>query len=132
MDAKSADTGSDGRRAVYFLGQYHGHDPSAWLTKTSDDSIVSFDPSENVLYTVPNGSVYGSRAGKSIQLQSNGFGNLFGVPGFCVDPPDNDQVDCSTANARYVPLFSLPDGATMTLASTNTPIFIRHLTPSCG
>ena len=99
-----------------------------WLTKTSDSSVVQFDPPENVAYTVPNDSaVYGTWAGKQIQLQFNGFGNLQGIPGACVNPTDNSAEDCSTAGARYVPEFSLPDGATMTLTGTNTPIIVKAL-----
>jgi hypothetical protein len=88
---------------------------SLWLTRTSDGSVVAFDAPQNVPYTVPAGAAYGSFAGKSILLQFNGFGNLFGVPGYCVDPVTNGTVDCSVANSRYVPMFSLPDGSTMTL-----------------
>jgi len=89
---------------------------SMWLTNGS--SVVTFDPPQNIAYTVPNGASYGSWAGKTIQLQFNGFGNLFGIPGYCVNPVDNSPADCSTAGVRYVPAFSIPDGATMTLNST--------------
>ena len=100
---------------------------SMWLTKTSDSSVVSFDPPENVAYTVPTGAAYGSWAGKSIQLQFNGFGNLQGIPGSCVNPQDNSEEDCGTTGARYVPAFSIPDGATMTLTSSNTPLVVKAL-----
>jgi hypothetical protein len=102
---------------------------SLWLTKTADGSVVAFDPPMNVPYTVPTGTAYGSWAGKSILLQFNGFGNLFGIPGYCVSPTDNSPVDCSTANSRYVPMFSIPDGdATMTLPSSPpTPLIVKAL-----
>ncbi len=98
-----------------------------WLTKTSDGSVVHFDPPENIPYTVPSGAAYGTWAGKSILLQFNGFGNLNGIPGDCVNPTDNSTVDCSTPGSRYVSAFSLPDGATMTLPSTNTPLLVKSL-----
>ncbi len=100
-----------------------------WLTRVSDSSVVSFDPPQNINYTVPTGAAYGSWAGKTIQLQFNGFGNLGGIPGYCVSPADNSQVDCSTTGARYVPAFSLPDAATMTLTSgsTTTPLIVKAL-----
>jgi hypothetical protein len=89
-----------------------------WLTKTSDSTVVAFDPPQNIAYTVPTGTAYGALAGKTIQLQFNGFGNLNGIPGYCVNPVDNTPADCSTGtNARYVPLFSIPDDATMTFGS---------------
>lgn len=91
---------------------------SLWLTKTSDSSVVPFDPPQNIAYTVPSGTAYGTWAGKQIQLQFNGFGNVYGIPGYCISPVDNSQVDCSTTNARYVSMFSIPDAATMSLNST--------------
>ena len=104
---------------------------SLWLTKASDSSVVQLDAPQNVPYTVPTGTAYGSFAGKSILLQFNGFGNLFGVPGYCVDPATNATVDCSTANSRYVPMFSLADGTTMTLPATSstaaTPLIVKAL-----
>ena len=102
---------------------------SEWLTKTSDSSVVSFDPPQNVAYTVPTGSAYGTWAGKTLQLQFSGFGNLQGIPGGCVDPSDNSPADCGTPNVRYVPDFSIPDGATMSLTSTTpaTPLIVKSL-----
>lgn len=98
------------------LGQWN---QSLWLTKTSDSSVVAFDPPQNIAYTVPSGSAYGTWANKTIQLQFNGFGNLNGIPGYCINPINNNVADCSTTtNARYVPLFSIPDAATMTFGST--------------
>ena len=97
-----------------------------WLTKTSDNSVVALDPPVNIPYTIPNdATTYGTWANKTIQLQFNGFGNLWGVPGYCVSPVDNSQVDCSVSNARYVSMFSLPDGATMTMGST--PLIVKAL-----
>ena len=92
------------------LGQWN---QSMWLTSTS--AVVAFDPPQNIQYTVPaNGTAW---AGKQIQLQFNGFGNLYGIPGYCVSPVDNKPVACGP-NTRYVPEFSIPDGATMTLGAT--------------
>src|ERR1700719_253034 len=81
---------------------------SLWLTDGT--SVVAFDPPQNIAYTVPTGSAYGSYDGLPILLQFNGFGNLSGIPGTCVNPVNNAPVDCSTPNARNVPTFSLPDG----------------------
>lgn len=98
-----------------------------WLTNNTDSSIVQFDAPENITYTVPSGSEYGTWAGKTIQLQFNGFGNLQGIPGQCVSPTTNSAVDCSTGGARYVPAFALPDDTTMTLTSSNTPLIVKAL-----
>src|SRR5882757_566531 len=86
---------------------------SLWLNNGT--AVVAMDAPQNILYTVPNDpAVYGSYAGVPILLQFNGFGNLYGIPGSCVDPVNNAAVQCNVPNARYVPLFSIPDGATMT------------------
>ncbi len=98
---------------------------SLWLT--SQNVIVAFDAPQNIPYTVPADVSYGSYAGVPILLQFNGFGNLSGIPGTCVDPVNNAAVDCSTPNARYVPQFSIPDGATMTLPTPSTPLIVKAL-----
>lgn len=98
---------------------------SLWLTDGT--SVVAFDAPQNIAYTVPNDPAYGSYAGVPILLQFNGFGNLYGIPGSCVDPVNNAKVTCDSPNARYVPQFSLPDGATMTLPSPSTPLIVKAL-----
>jgi hypothetical protein len=98
---------------------------SLWLNIGS--TVVAFDAPQNISYTVPNDPAYGSYAGVPILLQFNGFGNLSGIPGNCVDPVNNANVECNTPNARYVPLFSIPDGATMTLPNPSTPLIVKAL-----
>lgn len=102
---------------------------SLWLT--SGGKVVPFDPPQNIAYTVPTGSAYGSYSGLPILLQFNGFGNLGGIPGSCVNPTDNAPVDCNTNGASYIPMFSIPDGTTMTLpsldGSTTTPLIVKAL-----
>ena len=89
--------------------------------------MVAFDAPQNIAYTVPNDPAYGSYAGVPILLQFNGFGNLYGIPGNCVDPINNAPVACNVPNARYVPLFSIPEGAMMTLPNPSTPLIVNKL-----
>jgi hypothetical protein len=100
---------------------------SLWLT--SGTTVVAFDAPQNIAYTVPTGTAYGSYAGKAVLLQFDGFGNLNGIPGYCVDSINNATVDCGTGNTntRYVPMFSIPDGATMTLPTPSTPLIVKAL-----
>ena len=102
---------------------------SLWLT--TGGNVVPFDPPQNIAYTVPTGSAYGAYSGLPILLQFNGFGNLQGIPGSCVNPADNSVEDCSVPGASYVPMFSIPDGTTMTLPSlsgpTTTPLIVKAL-----
>ncbi len=99
---------------------------SLWLNDGT--VVVALDAPQNISYTVPNDpAVYGSYAGVPILLQCNGFGNLYGIPGSCVDPVNNAPVQCNVPNARYVPLFAIPDGATMTLPNPSTPLVVKAL-----
>jgi hypothetical protein len=99
---------------------------SLWLNDGT--AVVALDAPQNISYTVPNDpTVYGSYAGVPILLQFNGFGNLYGIPGSCVDPVNNAAVQCNVPNARYVPLFAIPDGATMTLPNPSTPLVVKAL-----
>jgi hypothetical protein len=96
---------------------------SLWLKQGS--TVVTLDPPQNIAYTVTHADDPSDTwLGKSIQLQFSGFGNLWGIPGHCVDPVDNSVVACSQ-NVRYVPEFALADGDTMSLGGT--PLIIRAL-----
>lgn len=102
---------------------------STWLTHAGN--IVPFDPPLNIAYTVPTGTAYGSYSGLPILLQFNGFGNLEGIPGACVNPTNNAPENCNTNGSMYVPSFSIPDGTPLTLpsltGSTTTPLLVKAL-----
>jgi len=77
----------------------------------STDAFCRFDPPLSVTYSVPNDSVaYGVYAGQDVILQYGGFGNLWGIPGTCVDRFTNASVDCGQGgqNVRWVPAFAIP------------------------
>lgn len=101
---------------------------SLWLSNAS--GVVPFDPPQNIAYTVPTGSAYGSYAGKPLLLQFDGFGNLNGIPGNCFDPVSNAPEDCSVQNARYLPAFSIPDGTSLSLPASGgaaVPLLVKGL-----
>jgi hypothetical protein len=102
---------------------------SLWLS--TGGTVVPFDPPQNIAYTVPSGAAYGTYSALPILLQFNGFGNLNGIPGSCVDPVSNVAEDCSISGASYAPSFSIPDGTTLTLpsisGSTTTPLIVKAL-----
>lgn len=112
--------------SVYYTWQTGPNQWNQSLWLTSNGATVPFDAPQNIAYTVPTGTAYGSYAGLPILLQFDGFGNLNGIPGYCVDPVNNQTVDCS-AQARYVPLFSIPDGTHLTLPDPSTPLVIKAL-----
>ncbi len=130
-DAQAGNLCQPANPATYYTWQTGPNqwNQSLWLTTAG--SVVPFDPPQNIAYTVPAGSAYGTYAGLPILLQFNGFGNLQGVPGTCVNPTNNAPEDCSTNGASYVPAFSIPDGTTMTLnslsGSTTTPLIVKAL-----
>lgn len=62
--------------------------------------------------------------GNAVQLQYNGFGQLQGIPGSCVDPDTNQPVACAQ-NTRFVPSFDILDGSTVSDGSNN--FYVKYL-----
>jgi len=82
---------------------------SATFLKKPDNTFVAFTPPESASFAVPNDAIkYGQFAGANLNLQFNGFGNLFGIPGKCFSMSDNAEADCGPST-RYVPAFSIPE-----------------------
>jgi len=99
---------------------------------TSSDKYCRFDPPMQVTYTVPTGAEFGTYAGQKMVLQYGGYGNLWGVPGVCVNSLDNSVVDCSQSgsnqNIRFVPAFVIPFDATLGVVTAgNTTYYVRWL-----
>lgn len=86
--------------------------PNQWnqfaAVKDSTGAVVNFDAPLQVAYGVPSDTKYGQYAGKSIVLQYGGFGDLWGIPGYCVSRLTNAHVSCDTNESRYVPSFAIP------------------------
>jgi hypothetical protein len=51
--------------------------------------------------------------GTTLYLEYNGFGNLHGIPGKCVDRTTGADVSCGPGT-RWIPELTIPDGATVT------------------
>jgi len=113
--------------------------PNSWnkftAVKDANGGFVSFDPPLQVEYVYPaDGTAGVNRAevdskyrGSKFFLQYNGFGNLQGIPGKCVNPADPSQQvsDCSQPGFRWVPEFTIPADAT--LAATGTEYLVKPL-----
>lgn len=84
---------------------------------SSGGTAVAFDPPLPLTYVVPsNGTPYASA---SLILQYNGFGDLQGIPGKCVDPVTNADATCdSNGNTRWVSAFAIPEGSTVSDGAT--------------
>ncbi|HEU0199655.1 MAG TPA: hypothetical protein VFR86_04395 [Burkholderiaceae bacterium] len=101
----------------------------------SSDAYCRFDPPLNVTFTVPsNSTAYGEYAGRDVILQYGGFGNLWGIPGVCVNRFTNAPVDCSQGgfNTRFVPAFEIPFDATLgrvtgNVDGTSTTYYVKWL-----
>jgi hypothetical protein len=130
-DAQAGHLCQPANPATYYTWQTGPNQWNQSLWLTTGGNVVPFDPPQNIAYTVPTGSAFGSYSGLPILLQFNGFGNLQGIPGYCVNPVDNTPEDCSINGSNYVPAFSIPDGTTMTLPSlsgtTTTPLIVKAL-----
>lgn len=86
---------------------------------------VKFDQPIRVSYTYPATATTINPAAtdakyKSVpfQLEYNGFGQLWGIPGHCVDPDNGADIACGM-NVRWIPEFSIPSGETVS-DGTNT------------
>lgn len=77
----------------------------------SSDAYCRFEAPLSVTFSVPNDPTeFGQYAGRDVILQYGGFGNLWGVPGLCVNRLTNQAADCATGgqNIRFVPAFVIP------------------------
>jgi hypothetical protein len=77
----------------------------------SDNSSVKFDPPMSVKYTHSGSS---SNSGKSYDnasfyLEYGGFGNLWGLPSFCISRKNGDKVSCANDDStRWVEDILIP------------------------
>jgi hypothetical protein len=96
--------------------------------KDSSGTFVHFDAPLLVNFTVPNGAAYGQYAGTSLVLQYGGYGDLWGVPGYCVSPDTNAVVQCGNGT-RYVPSFQIPFDTVngVAMGTGNTTYYIKWL-----
>ncbi len=87
-------------------------------------AFVQFDAPLLVKYTVPAGAQYGSYAGTTLVLQYGGFGQLWGIPGTCVDPVTNATVSCSGQNVENVSAFEIPDDPTVGVVTSGQTTYL--------
>jgi hypothetical protein len=103
--------------------------PNNWnqLTSLADSNgtPLTFDAPLQVVYTHSQTDSAKSDFkynGAKFFLEYSGFGNLWGIPGKCIDPDTGADTNCSQ-NARWVPEFSIPNGAEVTNSSNSTTAY---------
>jgi hypothetical protein len=91
--------------------------PSEWnrLTalKNQQGEIERFEPPLSVQYThqQPDETAHDHKYdGADFYLEYNGFGDLHGIPGVCVDMETAAPVSCGP-NTRWIPELTIPDGS---------------------
>jgi len=92
------------------------------IVKNASNQVVTFDPPVKVEYTHTqtnaNAKDY-KYNGVKFFLDYNGFGQLNGIPGKCLDTTTGLEVlDCNGPSKRYVPEFSIESGSTVKNGST--------------
>jgi hypothetical protein len=96
--------------------------------KNSSGQFITFDAPLQVNFTVPSGAAYGQYAGQSIVLQYGGFGDLWGLPGYCVSPTTNEETACDGPDVRYVPSFVIPHDTTQgKVTAEGTTYYVKWL-----
>ena len=109
--------------------------PQSWnkleVLVADDNSSVRFDPPMSVKYTHSGSS---SNSGKSYDnasfyLEYGGFGNLWGLPSFCINRKDGQKVSCANDDStRYIEdiIISAYDNVTQT-ADGSTQYIVKPL-----
>jgi hypothetical protein len=93
----------------------------------SDNSSVRFDPPMSVKYT-HSGST--SNTGKSYDnssfyLEYGGFGNLWGLPSFCINRKNGEKVSCANDDStRYIEDILVPAYADVTQTADGSTNYI--------
>lgn len=62
--------------------------------------------------------------GNTVQLQYNGFGQLQGIPGACVNPDTNLPASCGQST-RWVPAFDIRDGSSVSDGTSD--FYVKYL-----
>jgi len=97
--------------------------PNPWnrfVGLSAGGTPVTFDPPKSFNLTVTTNNTTESALSplinSTIRLDYNGFGELQGIPGKCVNSGTNLPETCGNggANQRWVPAFSIKDGAELT------------------
>jgi hypothetical protein len=104
--------------------------PNNWNQFTSlsdsDGSVLTFDAPLQVVYThsqTDNTKADYKYNGAKFFLEYNGFGNLWGIPGKCIDENTGDDTSCGPGT-RWIPEFTIEDGAELSNSSNSATRYL--------
>jgi hypothetical protein len=112
-------TSTCGWQAWEKLDEYYTWEsgPEEWSSftalKNGAGELERFEPPLPVQYThsqLNTGAPDHKYHGTTFHLEYNGFGDLHGIPGKCVDMHTGEDVSCGH-ETRWIPEFTIPDGA---------------------
>ncbi|MGQ0708413.1 MAG: hypothetical protein ACT4NV_01540 [Rhodoferax sp.] len=117
---------------VFYTYETGSNPWNRYVGLSNGGTAVTFDPPLEfplVVATTNTTVASGSpQIGSTVRLQYSGFGDLHGIPGKCVEMRTNQEVACGAGGGdkvRWVPAFSIKDGAELTRNSTN--YYVKYL-----
>lgn len=118
---------------VYYTYETGPNPYNQYMSLSRNGTAVTFDPPITFSLTTSTSNTTlktgNTLLGSVIQLQYNGFGELQGVPGTCINMSNNQPIACGQANntnpVRWVPAFSIKDGTELVKAGTS--YYVRYL-----
>ena len=97
------------------------------LIDSSGDAL-KFDSPISVKYAHPSTSTSSNSgknyAGTNFFLEYGGFGNLWGIPSFCVDSSTGKKTNCASSGTRWVEEFVIAAGANASKASDSSVEYV--------
>jgi hypothetical protein len=109
--------------------------PNSWnqltLLKDGNNNALKFDPPLRVDYVHSQSDTDApdyKYNGTKFFFEYAGFGELHGIPGKCVDMDTGQDINCGEGGpgTRWVPEFSIPNGATVA-AGTSATYYVKQL-----
>jgi hypothetical protein len=96
---------------------------NAVFLKDSNNAFVQFSAPLRPEYTVTNGAS-SAKAGVKLNLHYEGFGELHGIPSYCINTDTNAETNCMCSSEaecraiRHVSEFAIPEGDSVTIGAT--------------
>lgn len=123
--------------ATYYTYETGSNPWNRYVGLSAGNTAVTFDPpkifSLNVDSTSTTAKPNSPLLGTTVRLQYNGFGDLQGIPGVCVDMRSNLPVQCGSSSGadqqfiRWVPAFSIKDKSEITEEGTSNKFYVKYL-----